>query len=185
MFWLRLNYIGRNTWWLSLGVILLATCASRYHLNLFMTAEGLKKKVKVEQTELIPGSQLRDPFADRKVMAGSASILVITTGTRWRQPKDTRVFMFAFDEYLKCRIYVQLPAALTADSIDLLNNSFVHLLGRYDLPAEDKIFPADSGVLVVDSVTSKNLFGTIHGRYKNRSASTLHFDGRFKVRITD
>jgi hypothetical protein len=58
-------------------------------------------------------------------------------------------------------------------------------MGRYDLPTESKIFVADSGFVAIDSVTSKDLFGTIRGRYKNRSAATLYFDGRFKVRITD
>jgi hypothetical protein len=141
--------------------------------------------VKVEKTEFVPASQLNDPFADRKVIAGSASTVVITTGTRWRQPEDTRVFMFAFDEYLKCRIYLQIPPIPAKDTTRFPGDSFIHVLSRYDLPSESNVFLADSGFVAIDSVTSKDLFGTIRGFYKGRSAATLHFDGRFKVRVTD
>ena len=180
---MQLKRILRTFLWFSFGLMLVLGCASRYRLDLYMMAEGHRKKVKIEGTEFIRGSQLNDPYADQKVVVGSLSTVVVTTGTRWRQSEDKRVFMFGFDEYLKCLIYVQLPPVPGKDTIGLPGNSFVHVLGRYDLPAEDKIFLADSGAFFVDSVTSKNLFGTIQGRYKNRSASTLHYDGRFKVRI--
>jgi hypothetical protein len=171
--------------WVLVGAVLLFGCTSRYRLDLYMTSEGAKKKVKVEKAELLAGSALNDPYARQKTIDGVATTAIVTTGTRWHQPEDKRVFMLGFDEYLRCRIYIQLPQTPTADTIDLPGNSFVHLLGRYDLPAESKIFLPVSGTFVVDSVTSKNLFGTIHGRYENTSGTPLDFDGQFKVKISD
>jgi hypothetical protein len=165
--------------------ILLFGCASRYRLDLYLTSEGNQKKVKVEKTELLAGAALNDPYAGQKTIDGFATTAIITTGTRWQQPEDKRVFMLGFDEYLRCHIYIQLPQTPAADTIDLQGNSFVHLLGRYDLPAESKIFLPSSGTFVVDSVTSKHLFGTIHGQYENRSGTPLDFDGQFKMKITD
>ena len=171
--------------WVLVGLVLLFGCASRYRLDLYMTSEGARKKVKVEKAELLAGSALNDPYARQKTIDGIATTAIITTGARWHQPEDKRVFMLGFDEYLRCRIYIQLPQTPVADTIDLPGNSFVHLLGRYDLPTESKIFLPVSGTFVVDSVTSKNLFGTIHGQYENRSGTPLDFDGQFKVKITD
>jgi hypothetical protein len=178
-----------KTWkqvlWVLVGSVLLFGCASRYRLDLYMTSEGATRKVKIEKAELLDGSALNDPYARQKTIDGIATTVIITTGARWHQPKDKRVFMLGFDEYLKCRIYIQLPQTPAADTIDLRGNSFVHLLGRYDLPAESKIFLPVLGTFVVDSVTSKNLFGTINGRYENRSGAPLGFDGQLKVKIID
>jgi len=167
------------------GVILAFGCVSRYRLDLYLTSEGSQKKVRVEKAELLVGSALNDPYARQKIISGSSSTAVITTGVRWQQPEDKRVFMLGFDEYLRCRIYLQLPQAPAADTIDLPGRSFVCLLGRYDLPPESKVFLPASGTFIVDSVTAKNLFGTIHGRYENSDGTPLGFDGQFKVKITD
>ena len=178
-----------KTWkqvlWVLVGSVLLFGCASRYRLDLYMTSEGARKKVKVEKAELLAGSALNDPYARQKTIDGLATTVIITTGARWQQSEDRRVFMLGFDEYLRCRIYIQLPQTPVADTIDLQGNSFVHLLGRYDLPTESKIFLPVLGTFVVDSVTSKNLFGAIHGQYENKSGALLGFDGQFKVKITD
>jgi len=179
---LRQSAFGR---WLLAGALLLLVCTSRYRLDLYLSTEGHTKKVKVENTELLTNSALNDPYAREKTITGELNTAVITTGARWRQPEDKRVFMLGFDEYLRCRVYIQLPLTLIADTIDLQGNSFVHLLGRYDLPAESKIFLPASGTFVIDSVTPKNLFGTINGSYENRSGTSLAFDGQFKMRIND
>ncbi len=169
--------------WYLVGAVLLFGCSSRYRLDLYMMSEGNKKKVKVEKAEFISGSALNDPYAKVKIVDGSASTAIITTGTRWERSENHRAFMLGFDEYLKCRIYLQLPYQPTVDTIVLAGNSFVQLLGRYELPLESKIFLPASGTFVVDSVTSQNLFGAIQGRYENRSGAPLEFDGRFKVKI--
>lgn len=175
--------IRGGLWALGAAVLLLA-CSSRYRLDLFMTGEGVKKKVRVEKAEILFSTDLNQPYAHQKTIVGPATTAVITTGARWKPTGDKRVFMFGFDEYLRCRIYVELPPSPIADSIDLPGRSFVHLLGRYDLPAESKIFLPDTGVFVIDSVTSKNLFGAIHGLYKNESGTPLEFNGRFRIEIS-
>jgi hypothetical protein len=168
---------------LVVAAALLVSCTSRYRLELFLTTESVTKKVKVEQTEYVPGSVLNDPYAREKLIRGDGSALVVATGTRLRPAADRRVFMFGFDEYLRCRIYIQLHQDLAAGAIELKDNSFVQVLGRYDLPTEAKIFLPDSGRIVVDSVTSRHLFVTIHAKYENREQVPLAFDGRFKARL--
>jgi hypothetical protein len=165
-----------------LTVLITLGCSSRYRLDLYLTAEEYTRKVKVEQTEFVPNSRLNDPYQEEKVLTGDANTAIITTGTRWRRPGDNRTFMFDFDEYLKCRLYVQLPQAIKADTIALENNSFVHLLGRYELPPEAKIFLPVAGSLIVDSSTVEEFFATIDGHYENRDGVPLEFEGQFKVK---
>ncbi len=176
--------LSRSLCLLIVGMFLFG-CASRYRLNLYITSEGVTKKVEVEKTEFLVGSALNDPYAQEKTVADSSNTVVVTTGARWQKPVDKRVFMFGFDEYLRCRIYIQLPPTPVADTIDLQSHSFVHVLGRYDLPAADKIFLPSSGVFIVDSITTKDLFGAIHGIYKNSSGAPLAFEGQFKVKVRD
>lgn len=180
-----LNMRLKTLWWFFVNLLFLTGCTSRYRLDLYLMTEGEKKKVKVEKTEFIQASRLNDPYADMKILTGSASTVVITAGTRWRQSEDTRVFIFSYDEYLKCRIYLQLPPVPAKDTIRFPGNSFVQVLGRYDLPSESKIFLADSGFVAIDSLTSDELFGTIRGRYQNREGAQLAFEGKFKVKIAD
>lgn len=161
---------------------LLIGCSSRYRLDLHLTSEGYRKKVKVEEATFLYDTALNDPYARQKTITGDASTLIVTTGTRRQQPDDKRVFALGFDEYLRCRLYLQLPPMPVAGTVELPGNSFVHLLGRFDVAAESKIFLPESGTFVVDSITSKHLFVTIHALYRNDSGAPLQYDGQFKVR---
>ncbi|MFH1373634.1 MAG: hypothetical protein ABII79_07560 [bacterium] len=161
---------------------LLIGCASRYRLDLYLTSEGYRKKIKVEEASFLYDTALNDPYARRKTIPGEAATVVVTTGTRWQQPDDKRVFALGFDEYLRCRLYLQLPPMPVAGTVELPGNSFVHLLGRFDVATESKIFLPESGAFVVDSITSKHLFGTIHGLYQNDSGAPIQFDGQLKIR---
>ncbi|MEA3297409.1 MAG: hypothetical protein U9R56_06045, partial [candidate division Zixibacteria bacterium] len=124
------------------------------------------------------------PYADTKVVIGPGNVVVVTVGTRGRSASNAPKGVFSFDEYLKCQIYLQLPDMPKPDTIDLQDNSFVHLLGRYDWSPDDKIFLPDPGVFVVDSVTTSDVFITINGKYENPSGNSFAFDGQMKTGIS-
>ncbi len=165
----------------------LAACGitSRYRLDLFVASEDARKKVDVEQTEFVRNAVLADPYSEYKYVEGDASVTVVTVTTRWDRLETERFRLLGFDEYWRCRLFLQLPKPLQAGEIVLQGNSFLQLMGRYDVDAEDKIFLPAGGSCAIDSVTSKNVFFSIEGKYTNRQDEPLEFSGQFKVKNTD
>ena len=168
------------------GLILLIFfgCTSRYRLDLYMSLGEQQKRVKVERTEFILDAELGDPFADQKIIAGNGGVIIVTTGSRGAKLKNEVEGIFGFDEYLSSRLLLQVKQPLQKDSLSLTGNSFVHLLGKYDWTPEAKIFMPQEGYLRIDSVTSKNLFGTVDGTFLNEQEQEISFNGRFKVKIS-
>ena len=185
-----LRYSLKSGVWLPAIFILLAViigaCTSRYRLDLFQVTNGERKKVKIEQTQYVPGTVLSALNGEIKVVPGDGNVAVVTTGTRGGQTKREAEYVLSFDEYLRGRLYFQLAWPLrAADTVDLPGNAYLHLLGQYDWPPEATIFSPQSGQLVVDSVTSKNLYATVSGLFRNNADLTYEFDGSFKVKISD
>ena len=74
---------------LRIGVIALlftaaaiAACTSRYRLDLYMTLQGERKKVKVETTHYAPNTILNSPEEEQLILPGMRSTAVITTSMR-------------------------------------------------------------------------------------------------------
>jgi hypothetical protein len=175
--------------WLPVILILLAVvfgaCTSRYRLDLFQVADGERKKVKIEQTQYVPGTVLSMLNGEIKVVPGDGNVVVVTTGTRGGQTKREVEYVLSFDEYLRCRLHFQLAWPLKAGTVDLPGNAYLQLMGQYEWPPDARIFSPESGQLVVDSVTSKNLYATVNGLFRNNADMTYEFDGSFKVKISD
>lgn len=161
----------------------LMACASRYRLDLFMALNGSESRVKVESSEFAANCALGDPFSDMKTVVGSTSCLVISVKGRGNEIEQTNENIVRFDEYTTVRLYVELPEMKNSQSINLIDNSFAHQLGRYDIPAEEKVYLPTFGSLVMDSVIDDRLFATIHGRFATHGGKTLAIDGQFKVRV--
>ncbi len=163
-------------------MVTLVGCASRYRLEMFLTADETRRKMKVEGTEYIANA-LINPTADEKTSAGPGNCIMLILGTRGERGKTPQYSAISYDEYLLYRLYLQLPAEPKPSAIPLIGNSFVQLIGRYDQPAEAKLFLPEFGTLVIDSVTSKHLYGTIDGRFNNTQGEPLAVDGKFKVKV--
>lgn len=178
----------RSSWLkgvMSVAILLVLACTSRYRLDLYMTADLQYKKVKVEQTEFVMGAVISDPFAEEKLRPGSGNCVILNLGTRGEPLEVDKSNLLGYDEYFRCLLYLQLPVRPERGVIALEDNSFVQILGRYQTPQENKVFLPDSGSLVIDSLAGKRLFGTIHGVYRSLLEQNLQFDGRFKVKIAD
>ena len=166
---------------------LLSACGvtSRYRLDLFVAAEDIRKQVDVEQSKFVKNAALGNPYDDYKYVEGSANVAVVTVGTRWTKQQTGDFRLFGFDEYWRCRLFLEVPEPVNAGEFQLQEKSFLQLMGRYDIEAEDKIFLPSDGSMSVDSVTSKNVFFSINGKYLNRSKEPLEFSGKFKVKRSD
>lgn len=162
-----------------------AACASRYRMELYQTADEVRRKAKVEQTQYFRDARLLDPQNDNKIEPGAGNVLLLTTGTRGETREAAPYAVLGYDEYLRLEVYFQLPQAVVVDSIPLQDHSFVWVLGRYDRPRESRLFMPESGYLVVDSIAGKRLFGTLDGTYRNGEGVPLQFDGKFKVKISE
>ena len=162
--------------------VILTACVSRYHLDLYLTSQGFTEKMKIEETRLLMDHGLADPYAREKVQPDSTTVLMIQTGVRWDHVEEKRRFMLGFDEYLQLRFYMVLPPLPSVDTIPVADRSLVHVLGRYDLPAESNIFLPDTGRFVIDSVRSDSYFCTINALYRNRADVPLELNGEFRIK---
>lgn len=168
------------------GILIIAAtsgCVSRYRLALHLSVDDMHRQVKVEQTQLVLGARLGDPFSEQKILSGSNKCLVLLTSTRGQRSDSAWTQVFAYDEVLKVRLFVEIPPSIRPSRIALKEHSFAQMLGRYLVPPEQKIFLPDTGALVIDSLTKDYLYGTIGARFLNTKGEPLSFDGQFRARI--
>lgn len=168
--------------------LLAPACVSRYRLDLYQSIDEIRRKTKVVESLFVEGVVIGDPMADAKLDLGPANCIVLTTSTRGKQLETdpSQTLFLGFFENLRCKVYLELPTHIKAETIPLVNNSLVQMLGRYELPLEDKIFLPVDGNLIVDSVVdARTLFGEINGRFVNYLGQEIGYEGRFKVKIAN
>lgn len=168
-----------------LTALLAAACVSRYRLDLYVVQENHRQRVKVEKTEVLMDSQIGDPYASRRLDPGTDNVLVLTLGARGESIASGVDQIFGFDEYYQCQVFLQLPSEVAVDTLGLADRSFVRILGRYEVPAEDKVYLSTSGDLFVDSLTSKYLYVTLDGDFQNRLGANLGVEGQFRAKVRD
>lgn len=170
---------------ISAALTIFASCTSRYKIELFQTADEVRRKVKVETTQYIPGRVLGDPNALEKFAAGNGNTMIVTTGTRGVARTADTYAVLRFDEYLRCDIYFELPEPVIVDTLPLEDNAYLWIKGRYDQPAGSRLFMPESGFLAIDSISSGRLFATLNGVFQSADSTRLAFDGQFKVKFKD
>lgn len=166
------------------AIVLLALvsgCASRYRIALYMTVEEDRRQIKVESTQLVFDAVIGNPYADNKLDVGIGYVAVATTGTRLAGEKEGRWLGFSSDEYLKCQLYMEVPPEDDPSSVVLAGNTLVHLLGRYELPVEERVFLPKEGFYSLDSIDDKSLYFSVDGIFANKSGELIKFDGNVKI----
>lgn len=163
-------------------IVIAAACSSRYRLELFLAYGEVNSRVNIESTEFVVRSIINDPFAEQKLRVGEGNCLIVITETRGDAVPSKNWAFLGFDERLRCRLYVELPEEWSIGSYDLEEHSFVNVLGRYHQPAGTKIFLADSGALVIDSLKSDYLYATVNGSFRNDESAELMYQGQFRAR---
>ncbi|MBI5266130.1 MAG: hypothetical protein HY851_02745, partial [candidate division Zixibacteria bacterium] len=113
----------------------------------------------------------------------SNKCLVLMTSTRGQRSDSAWTQMFAYDEVLKVRLFIELPPSIQPSRIPLKERTLRQMLGRYLIPPDQKVFLPDTGALVIDSLTKDYLYGTIGARFVNTKGEPLSFDGQFRARI--
>ena len=161
----------------------LVACTSRYRLDLYLISDETRWKIKVEQTQYIVDGVLGTPMAEEKIVPGNGNCIVLMTGTRGKNVDTDPSTLVSYDQYLRYRIYLQLPARPQTGSFELVNNSFVQLMGHYEVSADQKVFLPRMGRLVIDSISGKHLYGDIDGRFTNNQGEPVALQGKFKVKI--
>ncbi len=162
---------------------IVASCTSRYKVDLFMSFEESRRKVKIEATEYVQESTLGDPYSDEQVISGKENTLILRIGTRGENLTEGKKSFIRYDEYFRARIFLTLPAIPVVTTLPLKDNSFVQIMGRYEIDAIDKIFIPDSGTFVIDSISGDKLYGTLDGHFKNHSNDLLRYEGQFRAKI--
>jgi len=143
------------------------------------------QKVKVKQTRYIRNADLGDPYHTQKIVPGPHNVAILTTSFSGRTFDSDALPGVQFDEDVRHQVYLQLSGSPALDTIDIINNSLVHLLGRYDWPLEDRIFLPLDGSCIVDSINGDKMFFTLKAAYKNSSGAPLEYDGQFKIKTSD
>ena len=159
------------------------SCTSRYNLKLFVSEGAYRDEVKMERTEFLRDTRLGDPMAAEKLVRGEGNCLMLITGHRGHILSDREEDLISFDRYVQHRLFIQFPREFEPGDYDLSGISFAQLLGRYELPVEDKIYFPTTGSLTIDSIPGDKLFGTMNASYENRKGEMLTFEGRFRAGI--
>lgn len=162
-------------------LVLASGCASRYRLDLYLTVEGDRRHIEIESTQYVWGASLGNPYADNKLDEGIGYVAIATIGTRQAQGKKSLWRGFSSDEYLRCQLYMEVPPDAGPDTLVLAGKSLVHLLGRYALPIEERVFLPQDGFFILDSITDEALFFSVDGTFANKSGEELRFDGKVKI----
>jgi hypothetical protein len=164
----------------------LTGCASRYALDLFMQHDSQIEKVNVEYTAIHRNQAMGDTQATWK-LTDSPNSHVLILEAAWRgetiATREEVTIVFAFDRYVRTRLYYELPTLLTPGRLPAVGHSLVQILGLYDIPERDKLYAPDDGHLVIDSVTSKWLFATIKADFSNHMGDRLQFNGQFRASL--
>lgn len=172
-----------------LFVFLLApACISRYRLDLYQSINEIHRKTKVEKSLFVEGVVIGNPMAEAKLDLGQGNCIVLTTSTRGEklETDPSQSLFLGFFENLRCKVYLQLPSQIRPEAILLKENSLVQMLGKYELPLEDKLFLPVDGKLVIDSIVKeRTLFGDLNGRFANHLGQEISYEGRFKVKIAN
>jgi len=168
---------------LSVSILLSAGCTSRYKTALYMTLEETRQKVKIEAGRYVLDSRIGNPYATEKLINGDHAVAVVLYGGRWKAQGKANPPVFEFDEYLHCELYLHVPQPAKPDSIELVGNSVVGLLGRFDRPAEIKTFVPTSGFAKIDSVVSDKAFITVDGLFENAAGHPLELSGNLKLKL--
>jgi len=167
----------------AIALLLLAgACASRYRTNLYLLRGESRQKVDIEGTQYVMDAVLGSPYEENRLVRGDGNCVIIATGSRGERLETTVTDIVAWDRYVRFEIYLQLPPTLRAEVLPLRNNAFAYLLGYFDRPIEQKVYLGREGTLTIDSLSGRNLFLTIAGRFENSVADTLGFEGRFKIK---
>ncbi len=163
---------------------LLLNCSSRLRLDLAITEAGVAHRLKVDQTQFAPRTVLGDPTSDTQIGAGDANCVVVQTSTRSRlQSPSGKYDVLRYDEVLQYRVFLQLPPEITTGRWPLTDHAFVQIMGRYELPKEEKLFAEASGTMAVDSLSGKRVYMSLDGEFKNPQGATLEISGQFRVKI--
>lgn len=152
-------------------------------MDLYLTTDGEKTKVKVEQTRYVPGVVLADPLVDKPVQSGNGSVIILNLGFRGSELTGFTKFGFGLDEYVKHRLYVQLPDLPDTATVKLQGHSFLKLQKHYELSPESKVFQPVVGTCLIDSVTTSALFGTLGGVFENPDGVSVTIIGQFRVKL--
>lgn len=151
-------------------------------MDLFMTLDQERSRVKVEESRYIENSRLNYPNEESKILRGNEAVIVVKTGTRGRLVETSTSNLFGYDEYLRCKLFIQLSPELTEGAIGDKELSFVQVLGRFEQEAETKLFLYEEGSLVVDSTTSRHIYLSLDATFRNNSDHILAIDGVIKIK---
>jgi hypothetical protein len=166
------------------AAVVLPGCTSRYRLDFFLVQNEAREKVRIEKTEYARGAVLADPMTRDKIVQGDGDCLMLVTGSRGETIDKDAEDLVSFDRYVRFRLFIELPRDIASGRVDLIDHSFVQLMGRYEVPAEDKMYFPREGALVVDSLADKRLYGTFNGRFENRRGEVVGFEGQFKAKVS-
>lgn len=162
---------------------IVTSCAGKYARNLSIIFNANQSKLKIEETNYIPGSIIANPFKDVKIKSGDGSMVTFVTGYRGKTMKDMTDIMIGFDKYIRHKIYFQLPALPDTGTYQLNDHSLIQLLGHYELSEASKIYLPISGFIAVDSINGNKMYGTVRGKYENNEKTPLELNGNFTVKM--
>ena len=157
-------------------------CSAKYSKDIVVYMSDRVATARVQEVNFYPNSKLGAPLSRNQIEDGPGNCLIISTTLRGESDSTQFGSFLSYDELMLFHIFLQIPYTLKPGRHQLLDSSFVQLVGFYQIPAQDKIFYPDSGFVSIDSIDGSQLYGTIDGHFKNIKNEPLSFEGSFRVK---
>lgn len=158
------------------------SCRTRLRPKLYIINETLKQPLDLKQSYYLNNFSLKTTPGGSPLVSGSANVLV--SNQSMTNPGDDIIetgLIKAVKE-ISYRLYVELPADIKVDSLNIMDKSICRIIGNYEVENQIKHYVCREGYLAIDTVKSSRFFARMYGKYFNSANDSLIFEGTLNVK---
>jgi hypothetical protein len=161
---------------------LFSSCRNRLQPQLYYLEQDSRVKLTKSDCYYVEGMQLSNSPDSMDMISGAGNLLI----TNQDFYDSSQVYfpgaILSVDRKLTYRIFINLPAQLSHDSLDIADHSVCRIIGLYELDDAIKMYHCREGYLLIDSVRRSSFYGDLSAVYFNNQGDSLKFTGDMKVR---
>lgn len=158
-------------------------CISRLRRDLFVVHDGVSTRTEVTGTHFYRGAMI-NPMPETQndlILPGDENLLVLFCEHRGK--KSDQALRFTLDEVIRYQLFIPMPLHLSTDTLPITDRMIAQKIGDYTMKIEDLRYLGKSGVIIIDSIASENLFAHMNGNFGSAVGDSVRFQGDFKAKI--
>jgi len=162
---------------------LVSSCRNRLKPQLYYIEHDSQFKLTQSNCYFIDKMQFSRNHDSTDIVPGQGNLLITNQDfydtSRVYFPGD----ILSVDQKLTYRIFINLPAEIKPDSLDINGQSICKIIGLYELDDAINMYQCRNGYLLIDSVKRSSFFGELSAVYNNNQGDSLKFTGNMKVKL--